>query len=90
MNSKAKLFYDINEPFAAGFFEVETDSPALKFCRAYRRYLEMAPLPEYKREDSLYPYQNLWCADYAVNPQYCRQFAVNYDVLTKKSSEAGV
>jgi len=88
MNSKAKLFYDINEPFAAGFFEVEADSPALKFCRAYRRFLEMAPLPEYKREDSLYPYQNLWCADYAVNPQYCRQFAVNYDVLTKKSSDA--
>ena len=85
MNPNAQLFYDIGEPFAAGFFEIESASPARMFCRAYRRFLEIAPLPEYRRDDSLYPYKNLWCQDYAVNPQYCRQYTVDFGRLGAKS-----
>lgn len=87
MTPTAKLFYDINEPFAAGFFETANASPARMFCRAYRRFLENAPAPIYKSFDPLYPYRGLGCADYAVNPQYCRQYWVDYDKLRSKSEE---
>jgi len=87
MNDIAKLFYDINEPFAAGFFELEPASPARAFCRAYRRFFELAPLPKYKSFDPLYPYKGLWCESYAVNPQYCRQYSVDYGALKAKSDE---
>lgn len=85
MNSTARMFYDIGEPFAAGFFEWDAASPARMFCRAYRRFLEEAPLPEYRQDDPFYPYGNLWCDDYAVNPQYCSQFIADYDRLESKS-----
>lgn len=87
MTDTAKLFYDIGEVFAAGFFELEDASPARAFCRAYRRFLELAPLPKYKDFDPLYPYKGLWCDNYAVNPQYCRQYFVDYGALRAKSEE---
>lgn len=85
MSTHARLFYDVGEPFAAGFFEMESASVPRKFCRAYRRFYENVPLPAYQKEDSLYPYSNLYGPDYAVNPQYCRQYEVNYDKLHNKS-----
>ena len=88
MTHTAKLFYDINEPFAAGFFEIEGASPARKFCRAYRRFLENTTLSVYRREDPLFPYKGLWCNDYAVNPQCCRQYFADYGMLRSKSEEA--
>ena len=88
MNKAAQLFYDIGEPFAAGFFEEETDSIAIRFCRAYRRFFENCPIPEYRREDPLFPYANLFRGTYAVTPQYCRQYAVDMQMLAEKSPEA--
>lgn len=88
MNEKAQLFYDIDEPFAAGIFEEETDDPATRFCRAYRRFLEQCPLPAYKREDPLYPYAGLFWCDYTVKPQYCRQCWADMGRLAKKSPRA--
>ena len=88
MTPTAKLFYDINEPFAAGFFELEGASPARMFCRAYRRFLENTTLSVYRREDPLFPYKGLWCNDYAVNPQCCRQYFADYGMLRSKSEEA--
>ena len=87
MTDAAKLFYDINEPFAAGFFEIPDATPAVAFCRAYRRFYENVPLPRYKSFDPLYPYKGLWCDDYAVNPQYCRQYGVDFGRLGEKSTE---
>jgi len=87
MTDAAKLFFDINEPFAAGFFEIPGASPARAFCRAYRRFYENVPLPRYKSFDPLYPYKGLWCDDYAVNPQYCRQYGVDFGRLGEKSAE---
>ena len=87
MTNTAKLFYDIGEPFAAGFFEIENASPARAFCRAYRRLLELVPLPKYKPHDALYPYRNLDCGDWAVNPQYCRQYWADMGRLRSKSEE---
>ena len=87
MNQTATLFYDIGEPFAAGFFEMGEASPARKFCRAYRRFYEQVPLSAYDPEDSLYPYRDLFCEDYAVNTQFCRQYTVDYDKLREKSAD---
>lgn len=87
MTPTAKLFYDINEPFAAGFFELENASAPRMFCRAYRRFYENVPLPKYKSFDPLYPYKGLWCDDYAVNPQYCRQYSADFGALRSKSEE---
>ena len=87
MTPTATLFYNISEPFAAGFFELDDASPAQKFCRAYRRFYEHVPLPVYDREDSLYPYRDLFCDEYAVNPQFCRQYFADYDKLREKSAE---
>ena len=87
MNNTAKMFFDIGEPFAAGFFEIESASPARAFCRAYRRLLENIPLPQYHPEDSLYPYKNLWGSQYCVNPQYCRQYCADIGGLRAKSEE---
>ena len=87
MNNKAKLFYDIGEPFAAGFFEIDEASPARTFCRAYRRFLENTPLPRYNRRDSLYPYNSIGSSQYAVNPQYCRQYWADMGRLASKSEE---
>ncbi len=87
MTHSAKLFYDIDEPFAAGFFEIPSASPAKMFCRAYRRYMELAPVPTYKSFDPLYPYRGLGNDRYAVNPQYCRQYYADFDRLRAKSEE---
>ena len=87
MNNTAKMFFDIGEPFAAGFFEIESASPARAFCRAYRRLLEYVPLPKYKPEDSLYPYKGLEYPNCCVNPQYCRQYWVDFGGLGQKSKE---
>ncbi|MBQ6789337.1 MAG: hypothetical protein IJO81_04030 [Clostridia bacterium] len=87
MTDTAKLFYDIGEPFAAGFFETDSPSPARAFCRAYRRFYENATLSGYDPSDPLYPYQIPWRDGYAVCPQYCRQYYVDYGALGAKSEE---
>ncbi|MBR6807400.1 MAG: hypothetical protein IKM46_03355 [Clostridia bacterium] len=87
MTDTAKMFYDIGEPFAAGFFELEGASPARMFCRAYRRFYENTPFSAYKKRDPLFPYKGLWCDSFAVNPQYCRQYYADYGALRAKSEE---
>lgn len=45
MNENAKLFWEIGEPIAAGFFEFyEQRSLERIYCRGYRRYFETCPL----------------------------------------------
>lgn len=88
MNQKALLFYEIDEPFAAGLYEEEIAPPVVRYCRAYRRFFEQCPVPAYKREVPLYPYSNLYIGTYAVRPQYCRQYGIDMSMLEKKSPEA--
>ena len=88
MNDTAKLFYDIDEPFAAGFFEDENGSVAARFCRAYRRLFENYPMPEYRRENPYYPYGELHNSDWAVLPTYYLQYYVREKKLKGKSPEA--
>ena len=42
-----ELFLSINEPFAAGLFELEGASPMIRFANALKRFWESAALPPY-------------------------------------------
>jgi len=87
MNDFAQLFFDIDEPFAAGFFEIEGGDIARSFCRAYRRYYESCPI-FYNDGAPLYPVGNTTPADFAVRPCYCNQFSFNKGRLAQKSERA--
>lgn len=88
MNKTAQLFFDIGEPFAAGFLEEPDASVAKKFCRAYRRFYENAPLGYYEKGELLYPSKILQREGLAVSPQYSRQYVVHWSALEEKSLEA--
>lgn len=88
MNEIAKLFYDIDEPLAAGIFEIPEASYEERLCRGYRRYYENCDLREYNPASPLYP-----CADpdkkgAALHPTYCRQCRYHENILKNKSEKA--
>ena len=88
MNETAKLFSDIGEPLAAGFFEEPDSSVARRFCRGYRRMYEECTLQEYDPASSLYPYRTPGKNGAAIEICYCRQFDYNAGRLREKSPEA--
>ena len=88
MNKIAQLFYNIDEPFAAGFFEEPEASNAKRFCRAYRRFYENCSLPEYDPNSPLYPYGPLSVPNAAVWTCYARAYVWNCNVLYEKAPEA--
>lgn len=88
MNPAAQLFFDIGEPFAAGFFENPQASTAQKFCRAYRRYYEHCPVSSHVPGTPLYPVGGMPKDHLAVQPQYVLQYQVCYPDLERKSPEA--
>ena len=89
MSYEAKLFENIGEYFAAGFFEDTSASVAKRFCRAYRRFYENCPVEKIDIDAPLYP-SGGFIRDGALTvcPQYNRQFNANYDKLSQKSEEA--
>ena len=87
MNKKAELFYDINEPYAAGLFEEPESSKFERYSRAIRRYYENCSLPEYSG-GSLYPSGSNINDDYAVLPNYSYTVQVNVAALAKKDESA--
>ena len=101
MNEKAKLFWEIGEPLAAGFFECyEQRSLPLIYCRGYRRYFETCPIvyspgiPVYPFGDTTSPYvpAEMPLSDkvekLCVYPLYALVYEVNWAGLEKKSPEA--
>jgi len=73
MNEKAKLFQELNEPYAAGFFEEEERSLFYRFSRAQRRYFENKPVDDY-RGGHLYPSGLANWGDFAVQPECAKTF----------------
>ena len=73
---------------AAGFFELPDASIARTFCRGYRRFYELCPLPEYDANKPLYPSGKLVFPNIGVIPQYCRQYDVFFHILEKKNQKA--
>ena len=85
-----ELFLSINEPFAAGLFELEGASPMIRFANALKRFWESAALPPYG-SGRLYPSgRNIFtfCGEYAVKPHNSNVFEVNWSLLSSKSERA--
>lgn len=88
MNDTVKLFLDINEPYAAGFFEDEERGLFFRFSRAQRRYFENRPVDDY-RGGRLYPSGPAHDGGWAVHPECAKTFNPDYYVpLYEKSPEA--
>lgn len=87
MNEIAKLFNEIGEPFAAGFFEEPSGSPARRFCRAFRRYYENCPMT-YEAESVLFPSGKIQNGNMAVFPSLSYLYEADMNKLTEKSADA--
>ena len=88
MNEKVTLFLELNEPYAAGFFEEEDKGLFARFSRAQRRYFEKKPVDDYigKR---LYPSGMIHNGGYAVHPDCAKTFNPDYYIpLYEKSPKA--
>ena len=69
MNELARLFYEIDEPYAAGLFEEPEKGYFYRFCLGYARYFEALRPAEWKGEQ-LYPALNrFYDPACAVRPQ---------------------
>ena len=84
MNTTAKEFYDINEPYAGGFFENPERSRFYRFSIAQKRYWENVTITEYKG-GLLFPNGIKFNYEYAVRPSYSYVFEVNFEKMIKKS-----
>ncbi len=81
------LFMDINEPYAAGFFEAPERSRFFRYANAHKRYWENVPLPEYAG-GQLYPNGPKYWPGCAVTPEPSYTFWLDYNALGAKSQEA--
>lgn len=87
MNIYSSLFYQIDEPYAAGFFEDDTKNLFFRHARAQRRYWEACPLPIYS-VGSLYPDGYKFQDTYAVHPDFSFTFRIDSFALSAKSVKA--
>ena len=84
------LFFSINEPFAAGLFELEGDSPIPRYSNALKRFWEYAKLPPYQG-GMLYPTGKCifhFDSSVAVQPHYANTTQINFPLLRKKDADA--
>ena len=84
------LFFSINEPFAAGLFELEGDSPIPRYANALKRFFEFAKFSPYQG-GMLYPsgvciFQ--FDRSAAVRPHYANTISINYNYLKEKNEQA--
>ncbi len=86
----SELFFSINEPFAAGLFEFEGESPIPRYANALKRFFELAKLPPYEG-GMLYPsgvcmfhFDN----SVAVQPHYANTTQINFPMLKEKDPRA--
>ncbi|MDR3147539.1 MAG: hypothetical protein LBU00_04075 [Treponema sp.] len=83
----AERFFALGEPYAGGFYEETGRSRFFRFARAQRRFWQEAPMPAY-RGGALYPCGYKYPQGPAVFPDYSFTFAVNWELLQNKWSEA--
>ncbi len=82
-----KILLAVGEPFGAGLCEPITSTPIARYARAWRRWLEYAPLPRYAGR-TLYPSGAQQSVDCAVRPDYSSTFHYDPAVLAAKITEA--
>jgi len=78
---------EIGEPLAAGFLEFPDGPLPLTYCRAYRRYYENRPIV-YREGAPLFPAGDTNDSQYAVMTCYARQYVVDWNKLSSKSTRA--
>ena len=89
MNELARLFYDIDEPYAAGLFEELEKDYFYRHALALARYYEHIPPAVYEAGEGLYPRKTkFFHCNYAVRPQFALTYSIDWDWLEKKSPEA--
>ncbi len=89
MNQIAQLFYQIDEPYAAGLFEEPERSLFYRHALANARYLEHSAPAAYAPGDMLYPGgRSFFETGRAVCPQFALTYQVDWDRLRQKSQEA--
>ncbi len=91
MNDIAKLFYDLNEPYAAGLFEEPDKGYFYRHALALARWYEHLPVADYDTGEHLYPRQNKFFRyeiQRAVRPQFAMTYTADIPMLAKKSPEA--
>ncbi len=84
-----ELFRSIGEPFAAGLFELEGETPIIRYSNALKRFWEEAKPTPYDG-GMLYPCglnMFLFNRELAVRPHYANTYQVDHRVLKAKSEE---
>ena len=88
MNETVQLFFDIDEPLAAGLLEYPDGPIELTYCRGYRRYFENVPIV-YESGAPLFPSGlSPVTSTMAVFPNHAHPFIVNGELLKQKSIRA--
>lgn len=82
-----QLFMQIDEPYAAGFFEHQERSRFFRLANAQKCYLEKVSLTPYDG-GKLYPCGPRYTGEYAVVPEPSYTFWVNMEFLRNKSEHA--
>ena len=89
MNELARLFYEIDEPYAAGLFEEPEKDYFYRHALALARYFEHLPPAKYESGEQLYPRKTkFFQCNYAVRPQFALTYSIDMGWLEKKSPEA--
>ena len=89
MNELARLFYEIDEPYAAGLFEEPEKDYFYRHALALARYFEHLPPAKYESGEQLYPRKTkFFQCNYAVRPQFALTYTIDWEWLEKKSPEA--
>jgi len=89
MNELAKLFYEIDEPYAAGLFEEPDKDYFYRHALALARYYEHLTPAVYESGEGLWPRKTKFFAcSYAVRPQFALTSTIDWNRLEQKSSEA--
>ncbi len=84
MNETVQLFFDIDEPLAAGLLEYPDGPIELTYCRGYRRYFENVPIV-YQANSPLFPSGLSPETDtMSVVPNHARVFWVDWNRLESK------
>jgi len=74
------------EPFGAGLCELTVDAPIARYARAWRRWLEHAPLPRYAG-GALYPSGLKYPDGCAVQPDYSFTFCYDQAALARRIAD---
>lgn len=89
MHELAKLFYSIDEPYAAGLFEEPEKDYFYRHAIANARYLEHLVPAKYEAGERLFPAKTkFFHSGCAVTPQFALTYQIDWGKLEAKSTEA--